>query len=109
MKIHKIDRQGSFETDQYIVTEYRKIIGTAQIGYHPEYTCIYDVWITNEVRRKGYGEKLMKRLIKDVDGTVWLSVMKDNEAAIKLYEKLGFKFQYEANEIEDWYSIEKTS
>ena len=39
---------------------------------------------------KGYGKKIMKKLINSYDGDIWLSVDADNERAINLYKLFSF-------------------
>ena len=48
------------------------------------------------MRGRGLGEEILKTLIDalkkcNVTSELWLNVRKSNTAAIKLYEKLGFK------------------
>ena len=52
------------------------------------------MYIRKEYRRQGYGEKLLRTLIEkysidNLDFTI--NVFAWNEAAIKLYEKVGFR------------------
>jgi ribosomal protein S18 acetylase RimI-like enzyme len=50
--------------------------------------------VTAAYRRKGFGEALLRALLRAALETgprrVWLSVRPDNLAAVRLYEKLGF-------------------
>ncbi len=59
------------------------------------YYYIDDVCIKKENRRKGYGKSLLVSLIREVESDpmfkgIFLSVYKNNMAAINLYESLGF-------------------
>jgi ribosomal protein S18 acetylase RimI-like enzyme len=66
--------------------------GLAQIG---------DLWIAEDCRRKGLGEKLLREIIEDMTRffakenytlrRVLVNTGDDNEPAKKLYEKIGFK------------------
>ena len=40
---------------------------------------------------KGYGKKIMKKLINFYDGEIYLSVDTTNKKAISLYKKFSFK------------------
>ena len=53
---------------------------------------IWDVEIKFGYRNQGYGEKMIRELIQRFpDKTICLRVRFENDAAIKLYSKLGFK------------------
>lgn len=66
--------------------EFRNIAGEAQI---------YNIAVAPEFRRRGIGEALLRHLIAKAseDGCfmVTLEVRSGNEAAMTLYEKLGFR------------------
>lgn len=51
---------------------------------------VHDVEVVENMRGKGYGTKIMKWMMKEYP-IKWLNVAKDNEVAINLYKKLGFK------------------
>jgi len=52
------------------------------------------VGVASEFRRQGVGESLMKEIEKLVHRqTIQLCVRKSNQAAIQLYEKLGYKIK----------------
>lgn len=48
------------------------------------------VWVDRKHRRKGYGEKIARHLLKR-NKRAKLTIVKTNKPALKLYEKLGFK------------------
>ena len=48
------------------------------------------ICVSNKHHNKGYGTLIMKELIDSYDGTISLSVDKDNQYAISLYNKFGF-------------------
>ena len=52
----------------------------------------FGIMVKEGYQGKGLGSKLMAEILKDQDD-VWLTVLDDNESAIKLYEKHGFKFE----------------
>ena len=55
----------------------------------------YEIWgvvIYDRFRKQGYATLMLKRIIKKfADKPLRLYVYKDNNIAIRLYEKLGFK------------------
>ncbi|MBD5460380.1 MAG: GNAT family N-acetyltransferase [Lachnospiraceae bacterium] len=52
----------------------------------------YDLWVREEYRRKGYGRKLLaKALEMNKPKGMMLLVEIHNEAAIHLYESMGFE------------------
>lgn len=72
-----------------------------------KYVGMFDICVDKEKRRRGLGEKIMKKLIyeaaKDGYEYSYLQVVDDNEPAKKLYEKLGYKKQYSY-----WYRVKKS-
>lgn len=57
---------------------------------------IINLAVDSSMKRKGIGEKILNTLIDalkqcNITKEVWLNVRPSNTAAIKLYEKLGFK------------------
>ena len=58
----------------------------------------YDIFTKVSQRKKGYGEQIMLKLLqlgKEHGATsAFLQVMKNNIAALRLYNKLGFKEEY---------------
>jgi len=68
---------------------------------HHGLTEIVDLWISEHLRRRGLGERLLRSAIEDMkqllekDGYVLRKVMvttgEDNDPARKLYEKVGFE------------------
>ena len=66
--------------------EIRNIAGEAQI---------YNIAIAPEFRREGIGEALLRHMIEKAEGDgcslVTLEVRSDNDAAMALYKKLGFR------------------
>jgi len=68
---------------------------------HHGLTEIMDLWIDENFRRRGFGEKLLRLVIKDMkqffakDNVMLRKTLvttgKDNEPARRLYEKVGFR------------------
>ncbi len=75
-----------FEPDAKAFISYEKVFDEGQVISVATQPCC---------RRKGYAEKLFKEVLafakKDGISFFTLEVRSDNEAAIKLYTKLGFK------------------
>ena len=76
-----LDRRGLIQA--FILTQKTPEAHTnceiAYVGVMPRY------------RRKGYAERLIRMVIDAADESgVWLQVMRDNAAACRLYEKMGF-------------------
>lgn len=79
--------------------KYSYIEGTIEIGYIVieetfDVINIIDVMVSENRRNEGIGSKILSSVIndyKDKDVRFMLEVRKDNNLAIKLYEKFGFK------------------
>jgi ribosomal protein S18 acetylase RimI-like enzyme len=75
-------------------------LGVLQAGY----LGIFDIVIDPDQRGQGYGERLMAALLawgaQQGARTAYLQVMCNNEPALRLYEKLGFREKYQY-----WYRI----
>lgn len=70
------------------------------VAYYDLWVCadeahLLNVAVTERERRRGYGTMLMEDVIAEAErygcGRIVLEVRPGNEAAIKIYEKLGFK------------------
>lgn len=65
---------------------------------------IFDIVVNPDHRRRGHGRKIVESLIawgrENGAATAYLQVMLNNQPALKLYEKIGFKEQYKY-----WYRI----
>lgn len=102
MRLEVIDRNekaNEFIDEWYVAYLDDKVIGTTRIEYNEEYTLLTDFWIKPDYRHQGYGNKLLKMILENiknpVDNEVWLTVLKTNEAAIKLYKNNGFQYQFD--------------
>lgn len=51
---------------------------------------IHTIGVDPAYQRHGIGRAMMSLLFEDVDGSVYLEVRTDNDAAIALYQSLGF-------------------
>lgn len=62
------------------------------------YAGIFDIVVREEYRGKGYGGEIVETLLAEADRRgvkkAYLQVMLNNPAALRLYEKLGFKEIY---------------
>ncbi|KIC01306.1 GNAT family acetyltransferase [Flavobacterium sp. JRM] len=65
---------------------------TGMKDYIPENILVY-IAVDKSQRGKGYGKKLMQKVIDTAEGNIALHVEPDNPAKI-LYEKLGFTNKY---------------
>jgi ribosomal protein S18 acetylase RimI-like enzyme len=88
------------------IPESDRIIGCGLGVLQSRYLGIFDVVIDPDHRRQGYGEGLMKALLTWGQGNgahkAYLQVMCNNEPALRLYEKLGFREKYQY-----WYRIKR--
>ncbi len=73
-----------------------EIIGHAEIDINGNETILSRLLIPKEKRGKGYGKKMLQKLIRFVNenmenAEIYLTVFTFNKNAIALYEKIGFK------------------
>ena len=65
--------------------------GISRLGRVPPFEYeIHTIGVDPAYQRHGIGSAMMTRLLEDVDGAVYLEVRTDNDAAIALYQSLGF-------------------
>lgn len=69
-----------------------EVVGTISFIHHGEVGLIADVYVDPKFRGNGYGRLMMQDVLKLQDRDITLTVGKDNTAAIRLYESLGFDF-----------------
>lgn len=92
-----------------------KLAGFAMIGYEPEKSksWIIRFMIDAKLQKKGYGSEALAGLIKLLSEKyphcdIRLSVEPENAAAIKLYEKFGFRATGEIDDGEHVYDRSKS-
>lgn len=72
------------------------IVGVSLNNIHEDFVEIVEISVKNEFRRKGFGKELIEGIIlKYPNKKIKLKVNKENIAAIKLYEKVGFEEKIE--------------
>ena len=65
--------------------------GIARLGRTPPFEYeIHTIGVDPDYQRRGIGRAMMDRLLNWAEGVVFLEVRTDNEAAITLYQSLGF-------------------
>ena len=94
MKVDKVEQTTIVVLDDY------EIIGTVQLRYKGKKSaCIWLLFVEENYRREGIATLLVNECCKMAKQehcqTLGLIVDKDNEPAMSLYHKLGFKFSYE--------------
>lgn len=75
----------------YVYEENNKVIGFIQIEKHFEITDIINIAVDENYQNKGIATELIEFIKNDVEEKIMLEVRSRNEAAIKTYEKNGFK------------------
>ena len=76
-----IDRQGAIGAF-ILIGKTEEAIGPYEMKF---------LGVVNRHRKKGYAQALIKTVLKNIDGPLWLSVLEANVNAARLYEHLGFK------------------
>ncbi len=72
----------------YVIKNQDELIGYVSFKQYEDCYDIYNFLVTKKYQRQGYGTLLLKRLQHN---DIYLEVNKNNDRAIKLYEKLSFK------------------
>jgi [ribosomal protein S18]-alanine N-acetyltransferase len=69
-----------------------KVLGYLEIRLVDGVLDIMNLFVNEEDRRKGIATELMNKMIQDEDySRIMLEVNENNDSAIRLYNKLGFK------------------
>lgn len=69
-----------------------KVLGYLEIRLVDGVLDIMNLFVNEEDRRRGIATELMMRMIQDEDySRIMLEVNENNDSAIRLYNKLGFK------------------
>ena len=75
-----------------------KIVGCGYGAMERGYVGLFDIVVKEEERNKGYGKEIVKAILKEAArrGTekTYLQVMANNPAALRLYQKIGYKEIY---------------
>ncbi len=84
------------------------IWGHCFIIIHDAKTPTFGIGLHKQLRGKGFGKKIMQEVINIADNTyklptVGLTVLKENERAVKLYQSLGFEITEEFTAHDDPY------
>lgn len=87
----------TFKSNMLVLTEHRKIVGMASYNRHKIDTLWVDYLLIHPGHRnKGFATKLLQKLIDTSAeyrvNKLALAVLKNNQHAIKLYNKCGFEF-----------------
>lgn len=78
--------------DEYTVLMYRDdIVGFFRLNVQPDVNELDDLYLFEKYRNQGLGTHLIQRCIEQSDKNLILYVFIKNQAAIKLYQRLGFK------------------
>lgn len=81
-----------------------RVVATGLAVLDGPFLGLFDLVVGAEVRRRGFGSELVRRLVswgfRGGAAHVYLQVTEDNNAAIGLYERLGFSLAYDY-----WYRI----
>jgi ribosomal protein S18 acetylase RimI-like enzyme len=77
-------------------------IADCRVNDHGNYYFLFNFTVNREHRNKGFGTRILKYILrKAADKPVELTVVKSNEVAMHLYEKLGFKRAFDEYDDED--------
>jgi ribosomal protein S18 acetylase RimI-like enzyme len=83
----------------YIARVADEPVGTARLWTFGELACVDGVGVVSRARRRGYGTLITTIATRAALATghrlVWLEVARDNAAARRMYEKLGYRLAFE--------------
>ncbi len=93
-----LEAKNQFRT--FIARENGTVVGYLDVTCCHEENEPYDLWVREEYRRKGYGRKLLaKALEMNQPKGMMLLVETHNEAAIRLFESMGFEKMENQNSV----------
>lgn len=79
-------------------------VATGMTVIEREYAGLFDIFVNENFRNKGYGKQLILHLLhivrKHGGKMAYLQVMKENMPAVRLYKNIGFKEEYQY-----WYRV----
>ena len=88
---------GIYHSDFYVLSDNGTVVGCILVRTKLSKACkreswIYDVFILQDYRGKGYGKEMMLMAFEKCKyPTVYLNVLKDNNLAINMYKRLGMR------------------
>jgi len=83
------------EVDYYLIFSNGRPIGTTILYRQDDVAGIHGVGIIPTMRRRGFAEEIMKRLLNQLlDSNIEYVVLQASAMGLKLYEKLGFEEQF---------------
>lgn len=84
----------SDDSKVYTLSSDGKEIASLKLDFEPNATNLYRLFVEPALRNKGFGTTLVTRVLNDVfskkDSPVILNVKSTNDAAVNLYENVGF-------------------
>jgi ribosomal protein S18 acetylase RimI-like enzyme len=69
----------------------KKLIGRIDVFNYKDQADLYNFYVHEEYRNKGYGKHILNYVFKNYKKKIWLFVDLGNNKALKLYNKLGFR------------------
>jgi len=74
----------------YIAENNNHILGYIALSYNTQQYEIKNLYVLPKLQNNGIGKKLLKKVISNVDGRLWLSCWEKNASAIGFYKAMGF-------------------
>lgn len=98
-EIHRLLPEGILSPNTQLFSivagEPEQKVGVLWFANEPRGGFVYDLYVDEPHRRKGYGGGALRELEKVVGGQgvsrIWLHVFGDNAGAVRLYEQLGYQ------------------
>ncbi len=103
-KVYDIKNLNNDYANIYVYESNNEVIGFLHFENHFEITDIINIAVSLNNQNRGIGEELITHLINNTSGNkIMLEVRENNEKAIRLYTKCGFK---EINRRKNYYGNE---